>query len=315
MQFIALELRGHSGGTFTMIKISPLALVLAVSIAAGTFAGAQDKPAVGSALPNVLQITREFTKPGKGGAMHDKSESAFVQAMTRAKEPTHYLALNSLSGKNRALYLTWYASFDAWEKDQKLVEKNAALSAELERASVADGELLESMDQAVFYNEPELSYRPHADISHARFMEVSEYHVKRGHDSGWRELAKMVIGAHRKAGTSAHWAMLNLVFGGDGGTYLILSADDSMADIDHGFAEGKAFHDAMGDEGWKKFEALYADTVDDSHSELFAINPKQSYMDDAVIKADPDFWKPKAAAARAPAAGAAAAKPADKPKP
>ena len=56
-----------------MIKISPLALVLAVSIAAGTFAGAQDKPAVGSALPNVLQITREFTKPGKGGAMHDKS--------------------------------------------------------------------------------------------------------------------------------------------------------------------------------------------------------------------------------------------------
>jgi hypothetical protein len=38
-------------------------------------------------------------------------------------------------------------------------------------------------------------------------------------------------------------------------------------------------------------------------------------MDDAVIKADPDFWKPKAAAARAPAAGAAAAKPADKPKP
>src|ERR1039458_8386260 len=98
----------------------------------------------------------------------------------------------------------------------KSVEKNAALSAELERAAVADGELLDSMDQAVYYNAPELSYRPHADISHARYMEVSQYHVKRGHDSGWRELVKMVIAANEKAGASAHWAMLDLVFGGDG---------------------------------------------------------------------------------------------------
>jgi hypothetical protein len=296
-----------------MRKISSLALGLSLSIAAGTFASAQEKPTAG-ALPNVLQITREYTKPGKGGAMHDKTESAFVQAMTRAKEPTHYLALNSLSGKNRAVYLTWYASFDAWEKDINAVNKNAALSAELERAAVADGELLDSMDQAVYYFDPELSYRPHADISHARYMEVSQYHVKRGHESGWRELAKMVIAAHEKAGTSAHWAMLNLVFGGDGGTYLILSADKSMADIDHGFTENKAFHDAMGDEGWKRFEQLYADTVDDSHNELFAINPKQSYMDESVIKSDPDFWKPKAAAAKASTA-AAAAKPAEKSKP
>jgi hypothetical protein len=296
-----------------MSKFSSLALAISISIAVGSIALAQDQPVAVTTLQNVLQITREYTKPGKGGAMHDKSESAFVQAMARAKEPTHYLALNSLSGKSRALFLTWYPSFDAWEKDINLVNKNAALSAELERASVADGELLDSIDQAVFYRDPELSYRPHPDISHARYMEVSEYHVKRGHDSGWRELAKMVIAAHQKAGTSAHWAMLNLVFGGDGGTYLILTADNSMTDIDHGFTEDKAFHDAMGDEGWKKFQQLYAETVDDSHNELFAINPKQSYVDDSWVKADPDFWKPKAAGAKT-APAAAAAKPAAKPK-
>jgi hypothetical protein len=191
------------------------------------------------------------------------------------------------------------------------VNKNAVLSGELERGAVADGELLDSMDQAVFYNAPELSYRPHADISHARYMEISEYHVKRGHQSGWRELVKMVIAANQKAGTSAHWAMLNLVYGGDGETYLLLSADKSMADIDHGFTEDKAFHEAMGEDGWKRFEQLYGDTVDDSHTELFAINPRQSYMDESVINADSDFWKPKTAG-RAPAAGA---KPADKAKP
>ena len=55
-----------------MRKISSLALGLSLSIAAGTFASAQEKPTAG-ALPNVLQITREYTKPGKGGAMHDLS--------------------------------------------------------------------------------------------------------------------------------------------------------------------------------------------------------------------------------------------------
>ena len=110
-----------------MSKLNPFAFALSLSIAAGAIAVAQDKPAADGGLPNVLQITREFTKPGKGGAMHDRTESAFVQAMTRAKEPSHYLALNSLSGKSRALFLTWYASFDAWGKDIDAVNKNAAL--------------------------------------------------------------------------------------------------------------------------------------------------------------------------------------------
>ena len=296
-----------------MNKISPILLGLSIVVTGSTFAAAQGMPSDSPSLPKVLQITREYTKPGKSGAMHDKTESAFVAAMTKAKEPTHYLGMNSLSGKSRSLYFTSYDSLEAWENDMKLVEKNPTLSAELERASVADGELLDEIDESVFYREPELSYKPLTDLAHVRFMELSVYHVKRGHDHAWHELVKMVIDAHQKAGTSAHWAMFSRLYGGDGGDYLILTGDKSMADIDHGFTEDKAFHDAMGDDGWKKFEALYGETVDASHNELFAINPKQSYVDDSWIKADPDFWKPKAAAAK-PAA-APTTKPADKPKP
>jgi hypothetical protein len=54
--------------------------------------------------------------------------------------------------------------------------------------------------------------------------------------------------------------------------------------------------------------------VDDSHNELFAINPKQSYMDESVIKEDPDFWKPTAAAPAKTRAASASAKSADKSK-
>src|SRR4029078_7152082 len=83
--------------------------------------------------PKVLTVFREFVKPGKAGALHEKSESAFVQAMTRAKWPTRYRAVNSLSGKPRPLFLTRYDSFEAWEKDALATEKNATLSAALDR--------------------------------------------------------------------------------------------------------------------------------------------------------------------------------------
>lgn len=58
----------------------------------------------------VLQITREYIKPYKANAAHDKTESAFIAAMSRAKFPAYYVALNSMSGKSRAL-LTQYPTF------------------------------------------------------------------------------------------------------------------------------------------------------------------------------------------------------------
>ena len=95
---------------------SMLALFALLAVGRSGMAAAQDKPAA-MMPPKVLTISREYTKPGKSGTPHEKTESAFVQAMARAKWPTHYLAVESLSGKSRALFLTGYDSFDAWEKD------------------------------------------------------------------------------------------------------------------------------------------------------------------------------------------------------
>jgi hypothetical protein len=67
--------------------------------------------------------------------------------------------------------------------------------------------------------------------------------------------------------------------------------------------------DALGEDGVKKFRELFASAVDSSRSELFSVNPKQSYVPDEWIKADPDFWKPKAAVAAAPKPAAAEKKP------
>jgi hypothetical protein len=290
-----------------MKMISPVVLGLSLAVAGSMAAAAQSTPSTFK----ILQVVREDTKPYKGGAAHDKTESAFVQAMIKSKFPAHYICLTSMSGKSRSLYLTVYDSFAEWEKDNQIVEKNAALSAELERDSIADGELLDQVENSIYTSEPDMSYKTRTDLSKARYMEMSVFHVRAGHRDEWEKLAKIVKEAHEKAGTSAHWTMYEVAYGPNDGTYMALSADNSMADIDTGYAENKKFMDALGPDGVKEFHSLFASAVDMSYSQLFSINPKQSYPMDEWVKGDPDFWKPKPVAAKpAAATSASAAKPA-----
>jgi hypothetical protein len=168
-----------------------------------------------------------------------------------------------------------------------------ACLAALDHAYAADGELLDSMDQGVFEFNEGMSLRPRADLSHMRYMEISMYHVKPGHSRDWRELVKMVKDAYEKGVPEAHWGMFEQRYGGEGGTYLILSARTSLAELDKGDQESKQFMAAMGEEGMKKFAELFSSTVDVSQHQLFAFNPHTSYIYDVWAKSDPDFWKPK----------------------
>lgn len=282
-------------------------LIVSLAAAACGWLAAQEM----SGPPKVLEIQREFLKPGKAGMIHDRSESNFVKAMVNAKWPTHYFALTSLSGKSRALYMFGYASFADWQKDNDAMDKNAALTGEIDRAAQSDGDLLMQSDQAVLYFQPELSLNYASNLAHTKYMEVTSFHLRPGHHSDWTELVKMVIDAHKKAGTNANWAMYELEYGG-GGEYILFSRDKGLDEIDTGFAESKKFTDAMGEDGMKKMESLVAACVESTDSELFAINPRQSYPPDEWVKENPEFWKPKPVMA-ASKHGAEKAKPMAKP--
>ena len=282
-----------------MNKLSRTLLGVFLAVTCSCIAMAQESSQEGTSTPKVLQITREYTKPGKSGMVHERSESAFVQANTRAKWPTHYLGMTSLSGKNRALFLTSYASFEAWEKDNQAVEKNATLSAALDRALMADGELLDSEDQGVFIFSDDLSLRPLVDLPNMRYMEISVYHVRPGHTREWTELVKLVKSAYEKAVPDAHWGMFHQRFGGEGGTYLLLVARKTLAEVDRSFQEDEQIEAAMGEDGMKRLGELLGSSVESSSHQLFAFNPHMSYVPEEWIKADPDFWKPKPAMAPA----------------
>ncbi len=283
-----------------------LALVVLLTVGISVIAAAQEN-SMSHMPPKVLTVIREYTKPGKSGSQHEKTESLFVQAMERSKWPTHYLAVESLSGQSRALFFTAYESMAALEKDTLAVQKNTALSAELDHAGAVDGELLSETDNSVLVFHPEYSLRPEVDISHTRYFEISRFQVKQGHDKDWDEIVKLVTAANQKI-PSAHWATYLAAYGFPDTTYIVFNPMKSASEIDQNFATGKDFEAAMGEAGMKRLAMLSAAAIESSQTNLFAINPRMSYPDDEWVKGDPTFWNPKAAAA-----AAAGKKPMEKP--
>jgi hypothetical protein len=272
-------------------------VLLGVSLLVGGIglATAQDTSEV-QPPPKVLALYREYLKPGKAGTVHEKSESAFVQAVTKAKVPTNYLAVDSISGRPRSLFLFPYDSFDGIEKDYMNTQKNPALATALDHAMVTDGELLSDMDSTLLAYREDQSLRPNVDIAHMRYFEISLFQVRPGHGKDWDDIVKLVLAAYEKV-PDAHWATYEVVYGQQpNSTYVVFTAIKSAVDIDKEFAQDKDFVAAMGEDGMKKLAELETQALESRQSNLFSFNPRMSYPPERWVKADPDFWKPKPAA-------------------
>lgn len=262
--------------------------------------------------PKVLIIGREFLKPGKAGTPHEKTEAAYVQAFTRAKWPHHYLAAQAMTGRSRALFLSGYDSLEAAEKDQREQQKNTALSAAIDRADIADGELMtDDSDSAFFAYREDLSYNaglPVTEFAHMRYFEIRLTHVKPGHTTEYLELLKTVNEVRRKANLADHYASYQLLYGGPTGEFIYLHPIKSLAELDQAH-ESQAFSRAAGEEGLKKIEELAGKAVESTYLQLFHFAPRMSYVGEDLIQADPEFWKPKPRATTAAAAGEKKEKP------
>jgi hypothetical protein len=275
-----------------MKKLIPISLGL--FFASLSVIGAQEQSGGVQPPPKVLVIMREVLKPGKAGSAHQATESNFVQAFKAAQWPTHYLAMDSLSGPSRSLFTVGYDSFAAWEKDNMATQKNATLAAALDAAASKDGELLTSYESSTFVYREDFSLRAPLDIGQMRYMEISRFRVRPGHEKDWEALVKMYVGGYEKAVPKAHWATFEDYYGlNSGGSYLVITPMRSIAEVDQGFPDSKTFAAAMGEEGMKKLGELAAACIESSETNLFMINPKISYVSDQWIKSDPSFWQAK----------------------
>jgi hypothetical protein len=240
--------------------------------------------------PKVIYLVREFTKPGKDGSAHEKTEGAYVAAMKASKGPVRYIALASLSGPSRALFLSGYPSLAAMEEERKLI--GPVLGAALDKANLADGELLSETDESAWSRRDDLSSNVKPGLG-MHYMEVSQYVVKPGHEAEFAELAKMYAEA-AKGVPEIHWTAYEMVYGGAAGpTYLTLTAYKSLADADAAFGAYGAFSKAVGKDGMKKIAELSASSISTEMTNLFVVSPKMSIPPDEMVASDPAFWTPK----------------------
>jgi hypothetical protein len=277
------------------MKISPILLGLSLAVTGSLPAAAQDASAATPSTPKYLQVIVEYTKPGKGGLAHDKTEGAFVQAMRKAKFPLHYTAYNALSGRARAIYLGAFNSFDEMQQANKIYDA-PAVASEFERINVADGELLNEAHTLIFSSDPELSYHSKTPGPQNRYLEADIVLVRPGHGKDFEDLMKLYMAAFDKAGTTQHWGAYRTEYGESIGEYVLLTASNSEAEIDQRFSEDPKIGAALSDDDKKKIRELRAASIETERVELYSVNPAQSYVTDDYIQADPGFWKPKTAA-------------------
>ena len=232
--------------------------------------------------PKALVIAREVVKTGKS-APHEKWETGWPHAFSKANWPVHYLA--------------------AWEQDQANAGKNAALSAELAMLAEKDADFISEVKTAAFTYMPDLSYQADLPLAGLRGFSVTAMHVKPGHGKHFEEIRKLIRAAHEKAGLAEHYSVYQVRAGAPAGTYLIFIPIKSLAEADQSEAlHGKTYQDALGEAGQKAITDFQAQGVESAEVQLLAFSPKMSYVPKEWIDADKDFWSPKPAMAMKPAA-------------
>lgn len=281
-----------------------LASLVVASILAGVSSLTAQAPAE-QPSPNVLQIYREVVKPGKTSA-HEKVEVGWPRAYAKAKWPTNYLAIVSVTGPSEAWFITGYESFAALQQEQTNSEQATALKAETDQLSAQDGEFLSDFRSMIAVYRDDMSYGARSNLALMRYFTITRYLVRPGHAAEFVEARKIVKAAHEKANVPERLSVWQVVSGAPAGTYLTIAARKSLGELDDNpKLHGSAYQAALGGEaGEKKLAELNAASVINSEQNHFAFSPKMSYPPKEWIDADPTFWAPKPKGTSSAASGA-----------
>src|ERR1017187_7023919 len=272
-------------------------------VAAGLLlSGASLIQAQSPAPSQLLRIFREDIKSGKGAA-HEKVESAYVRAFSKSGYP-NYLALENVTGTSQAWFIERYDTYEAMEKAIHMAEAEP-LKTTLDGLDAQDGELRTGERGIIATYQPDMSYVPGAALgAKARFFTINTVRVRPGHAADYTEMRKLVNAAFAKTGSQQRRLVYSVNSGMPSGTYLILSAVDSLKAMDPK-PGAMSMTDAFGPDNLARINKLTADIQISTESTLFSASAKMSNPPKEYITADPDFSAPKPKPA--------AAKPATKP--
>ena len=280
-------------------------LLLCVVSASPLGMKAQGGPSDGP--PKVLYTTREYVKPGKGMA-HMKSEAAMAAAMGAAKSPLYALALSSITGEPRVVFLSGYDNMADVETKYMAAMKLAGLESKLDAMNETDGALVDSEASSLWRLREDLSSKTTVNVAEMRMMQLVQIEMKPGHGNDFETVAKRVVAAWAKTDPSYSLAIYEMAYGhATGPVFLVILPMKSMAFLDRIHDEHDAYMKALGDEDMKGDREIARNDYLASQSNLLVFSPRMSYVPESWVKADPAFWNPKPKAMTMPMKKAPAA--------
>jgi hypothetical protein len=243
----------------------------------------------------LLRIFREDIKSGKGSA-HERVESAYARAFSKSGYPA-YVGLDAMTGATQAWFIERYDSYEAMEKSIKMSQAEP-LKTTLAQLDAQDGELRSGERGMIAVYQKDLSYLPVPPLGpKARYYNIQMIRIRPGHAADFAEMRKLALAALAKSGSQRRFVVYLVNSGAPTGTYLVLSAVDSLKAMDPG-PSPMSMAEAFGAENQARYLKLQSEIVVSSESTLFTINPKMSNAPKEYVAADPDFWAPKPAAAK-----------------
>jgi hypothetical protein len=288
------------------LSVISLAFAASATVRAQTTSTTPDMPNMASgqmssrnssmpAPPNILMIETDNIKP-YNTTPYDKVAADYVSAARKANLPGSVIAMEAMSGANRAQYLFAYDSFDDIQQQEDITMKNASVTAAFAHLDNLEAPYVTEVHNVIWHYRDDLSNNAAAaDIPHCRYWETITFHIKPGYDEKFEATAKMYRDAYAKFGVSISWAVFESEMGATD-TYIVILPMKSLKEEDDSLVRQKTLMGAFGDDGMHKLEETARDAYASVDDTLWEVNPKTSYVPKEMIAANPDFWAPKPAA-------------------
>ena len=266
---------------------------MAITVA-GLTAGvvnAQEHPAAPSGPAPVLVTVQEVLKPGDEAA-HARLEAEYSSVLNSNNGSEYYLGMGAISGEQQAMFLSGYSSLEEMADVHNY--NDTILGDKLDKINSEHNATLTGVKTAIWRLRPDLSNPDTVSLGKMRFMEVTQVHVKLGHNPEFADLVKQIRAGWMKTDPDFHYLLYHQVFGNStDDSYLVLIAAQSLADLDKHHAMMAKFRQGLGENVYKHmldFESAY---YDGTVSNLFAFTPSMSRLPESWIKDDLSFWGPE----------------------
>src|SRR5260370_11950595 len=135
-------------------------------------------------------------------------------------------------------------------------------------------------------------------IGESKVLRTTAVHVRPGHTAAFEALLKEAKEAGEKAANTQPVLVSQVVEGGQGATFYVTTLRSSLG----GFDKNPTLREILGEERFKKYLQMNAESVESSESALYRFSPELSNPSEEIVKVAADFWHPKAMMAGAAAA-------------